>query len=136
MLTAGRKPIRGTVSADRFCRASSQITAMSALRQKLPLHNGRVSTPCAGQASFEYQLLTIAIETLRISPSDTIDTDCLLPVVVSVRFAENPGASTTTAILPAYARPCTVPLTPRDASLHEPDTLPPSLTTALLSSSL
>src|SRR5271155_5457633 len=75
-------------------------------------------------------------ETLRISLSETIEIDCLLPVVVNVRFAEKPGASTVTAIRSPFARPCNVPLTPREASLHEPDTRPPSLTTSLLSSIL
>jgi hypothetical protein len=74
------------------------------------------------------------METFLISPWETIENDRWLPRVVTIKFAENPGASTDAAIDPPLALPERLPLMFRLVSLHVPEIAPRSLTTPLLRS--
>src|SRR5260370_42116379 len=58
-------------------------------------------------------------------------TDCLLPRVVSERFAVNPGAVAITWKLPPLARPSRFPLIFRLLSLQAPESAPPRALTLL-----
>jgi hypothetical protein len=77
------------------------------------------------------------IVTPRISPFELIETDCLLPRVVTRMLAAKPAASTKTSIRPSPARPRRSPLMLRLASLQVPVTFPDcELVTSLLRSNL
>ena len=54
-------------------------------------------------------------------PGERIDTDCLLPRVISVRLAEKTALLATAWIVPPEARPEIEPVTLRDVSLQEPE---------------
>src|SRR4051795_5191508 len=62
-----------------------------------------------------------------ISPLELICTVCLLPLVLSVRLAANPAASTNTSIAPPPAVPWSLPKMLRLASLQFPESVLPGL---------
>src|SRR6266404_5186042 len=82
------------------------------------------------------QVFVIVILTPRISPLESICTDCLLPVVRKFRFAANPEASTNTSIWPPPAVPCRLPKILRLFSLQLPEMRSPWLVTSLDRSNL
>jgi len=64
--------------------------------------------------------------------SALITTDCLVPRVVRVMLAENPGALATTWKTPPPERPSRLPLMLRLVSLHVPETAEPWAMTLLV----
>ena len=90
----------------------------------------------ARQRQPRHQPFVIVMLTPLISPLELIETVCLLPVVVSVRLAANPEASTNTSIWPPPAVPCRLPKIFRLLSLQLPEMRSPLLVTSLLRSNL
>ncbi len=70
-------------------------------------------------------LLSVIEASVRSVPGERIDTDCLVPRVVSVRLAENTALLATAWMVPPEARPETDPVTLRDVSLQEPEIVSP-----------
>jgi hypothetical protein len=84
----------------------------------------------------DLQRRTIEIDTCRMSPWETMETDWFWPTVVTLIFAENTAPSTKAVIRPPPTRPSRLPLIPRLDSLHVPEIRPPWLTRSLLRSNL
>jgi hypothetical protein len=93
--------------------------------------SGRLISPV-----IDLQRRTIEIDTCRMSPWETMETDWFWPTVVTLIFAENPAPSTEAVIRPPPTRPSRLPLIPRLDSLHVPEMRPPWLTRSLLRSNL